>query len=110
MIMAIGRLHRANIDTRLEALMDVAEILPGHKAEIEPWLMIELNSRASGWIEQLEAAMFNTRNAAIISRLLPPFYELLDVPDRKARTQRFEQRAFISLSRTNNFTRHWMRC
>jgi hypothetical protein len=108
--MAIGRLHRANINTRLEALMDVGEILPAHKADIEPWLMIELNGRASGWIGQLQAAMFNTPNAAIISRLLPPLYELLDIPDRQARTLRFEQRAFISLSRTNNFTRHWMRC
>jgi hypothetical protein len=72
--------------------------------------MIELNGRASGWIGQLQAAMFNTPNAAIISRLLPPLYELLDIPDRQARTLRFEQRAFISLSRTNNFTRHWMRC
>jgi hypothetical protein len=35
MIMAIGRLHRANIDTRLEALMDVGEILPAHRADIE---------------------------------------------------------------------------
>jgi len=78
----------------------------GHRT----WLMIELNGRASGWIGQLQAAMFNTPNAAIISRLSPPLYELLDIPDRQARTLRFEQRAFISLSRTNNFTRHWMRC
>ncbi len=103
MIMAIGRLHRATLDTRLPALVEVAEILPAHKAEMEPWLMMEIHSRANGWIEQLEAAMFNTRNAAIISRLLPPFYELLDVPDRKARTQRFEQRAIQFLIKDKQF-------
>jgi hypothetical protein len=103
MLTAIGRLHRASVDIRLEALVDVAEILPSYKAEIEPWLMVELNSRASGWIEQLEAAMFNTRNAAVISQLLPPFYELLDLPDRQTRTERLQQRAIQFLIKDKQF-------
>jgi hypothetical protein len=103
MLDAIGRLHRAKIDQHLQALVDVAQMLPARKGEIEPWLMVELNSRASGWIEELEAALFNARNAAILIQLLPPFYELLEVPDRQTRTQRLEQRAIQFLIKDKQF-------
>lgn len=103
MLDAIGRLHRANADNRLNALVDVAHMLPARRAEIEPWLMVEMQSRASGWIEQLEAALFNARNAAILIQLLPPFYELLDVPDRQTRTQRLQQRAIQLLIKDKQF-------
>jgi hypothetical protein len=103
MLDSIGRLHRATFDNRLQALVDVAQMLPARKTEIEPWLMVELNSRASGWAGELEAALFNARNAGILIQLLPPFYELLDIPDRQARTQRLQQRAIQFLIKDKQF-------
>jgi tetratricopeptide (TPR) repeat protein len=103
MLDAVGRLHRATVDNRLNALLDVAHMLPARKGEIEPWLMVELNSRASGWIEQLETALFNAHNAALLIEILPPFYELLEIPDRQTRTQRLEQRAIQFLIKDKQF-------
>ncbi len=73
MIDVIGRLHRATSENRLHALVDLAQILPARKAEIEPWLRIELSSRSKAWAEELEAAVFNGRNAAILGQGPPAF-------------------------------------
>jgi hypothetical protein len=73
---AIGRVHRASGENRIHALVDLAQILPARKADIEPWLLVELGSRPNAWIQELEAAVFNSDNAAILIKLLPPFYAL----------------------------------
>ncbi|HMJ61676.1 MAG TPA: hypothetical protein VK493_07920, partial [Bryobacteraceae bacterium] len=103
MLDSIGRLHRSTIDYRLQALVEMAQMLPLRKAEMEPWLMVELSSRASGWAGELEAALFNARNAGILIQILPPFYELLDIPDRQARLQRLQQRAIQFLIKDRQF-------
>jgi len=102
-IEAIGRLHRATGESRLHALVDLAQIVPGRKAEMESWLLVEIASRSKAWIEELEAAVFNGRNAAILLKLLPPFYESLDVPDRLVRTQRLQQRAIQLMIKERQF-------
>ncbi|HEY3938901.1 MAG TPA: hypothetical protein VGL97_15830 [Bryobacteraceae bacterium] len=102
-IEAIGQLHRASGENRLHALVDLAHILPPHQAEIEPWMLIELSSRSKAWIEELEAAVFNGHNAAILVKLLPPFYVALDIPDRVARTQRLQQRSIQLLMKQRQF-------
>ena len=81
----------------------MAQILPRHKDEIEPWLLVELGARSKAWIEELEAALFNGHNAAVLIKLLPPFYEALDVPDRPARTERLQQRAIQLLIKDKQF-------
>ncbi len=100
---AIGRVHRSAVENRLHALVELAEIFPRHKDEIPPWLLLELGSRQKAWIEELEAALFNGRNAIVLIRLLPPFYQALDLPDRLARTQRLQQRAIQLLIKDKQF-------
>jgi len=99
----IGRVHRAVAENRLPALVELAQILPRHKDEIEPWLQVELGIRSKAWIEELEAALFNGHNAALLIQLLPPFYEVVDAPDRLARTQRLQQRAIQLLIKDKLF-------
>ena len=99
----IGRVHRAAAGNRLSVLAELAQTLPRHKGEIEPWLQVELGTRSNAWIEELESALFNGHNAALLLQLLPPFYEALDVSDRAARTQRLQQRAIQQLIKDKLF-------
>ena len=101
---AIGRVHRAASDNRLSMLGDLAQVLPRHKSEMEPWLLTEIGPKAKSWIEELEAAVSYGHNAAILLRVLPPLYEALDVPDRDVRTRRLRQRAIQLLIKDKNYT------
>jgi hypothetical protein len=100
---ASGRVHRAAPDSRLQMLGELAEVLPRHKREIEPWVLMEIGPKAKSWIEELESALSNAHNAAILVRVLPPLYESLDVPDRVARTRRLEQRAIQLLIKNKQY-------
>jgi hypothetical protein len=93
LLQLMGHLHRATFENRLHALVDLANHLPSHQSELEPWLRLEIANKSQAWAEELEAAVFNGRNAEILVKLLPPFYEALDLPDRDARTQRLLKRA-----------------
>ena len=93
LLQMMGRLHHATYENRLHALVDLANHLPTHKNEIEPWLRLEIASKSQAWAEELEAAVFSGHNAAILVKLLPPFYEALDIPDRVSRTQRLLKRS-----------------
>ena len=101
---AIGRVHRVTAENRLPALVEFAQILPRHRDQIEPWLLVELGAKFKPWMEELESALFNGHNAAVLIKLLPPFYEALDVPDRTARTERLQQRAIQLLIKVKQFT------
>jgi hypothetical protein len=100
---AIGRVHRSAPSNRLQMLGELAQVLPRHKSEIEPWLLMEIGPKAKSWIEELESALCNGHNAAILLRVLPPLYEALDVADRAARTQRLRQRAIQLLIKDKQY-------
>jgi len=100
---AIGRVQRAVWDNRLEMLGELAQVLPRHKSEMEPWLLMEIGPKAKGWIEELESVLSNGHNAAILLRVLPPLYEALDVPDRVDRRRRLEQRAIQLLIKDKQY-------
>jgi hypothetical protein len=100
---AIGRLHRATHEQRLNALVELARTLPLQKDQIEPWLRLEITAKSQAWAEELEAAVFNGHNAEILVKLLPAFYEALDLPDRDARKQRLMKRAIQLLVKDKQF-------
>ena len=93
LIEIVGRVHRAAQDNRLQALVEMAQAVPKHKNEMEPWLQLEMSARSKAWLDELEAAVFNAHNASILTKVLPPFYEALDLPDHTARVARLRQRA-----------------
>jgi hypothetical protein len=103
LLQMVGRLHRATFENRLHALVELANHLPSHKNEIEPWLRLEISAKSQAWAEELEAAVFNGHNAEILVKLLPPFYEALDLPDRDTRKQRLLKRAIQMLVKDKQF-------
>jgi hypothetical protein len=102
-IRAIESVHRASSENRLAALAQLAHELPMYRGDIEPWLQLELGAKSREWVEALENALFSGRNAAILIKLLPPFYEALGLPDRTARMQRLQQRAIQLLIKEKQF-------
>ncbi|MCW5981206.1 MAG: hypothetical protein KIT09_24195 [Bryobacteraceae bacterium] len=92
-IKEIETVERAAPASRLNAVVHLSQTLPAHRAELEAWLLIEVQSRSRQWIGELEAAMFSAENAGVLLRILPPFYEALSVPDAAARVALLRQRA-----------------
>ena len=103
LIQTMGHLQRATFENRLNALVEFANQLPRHKGDIEPWVRLEIANKSQAWAEELEAAVFNGRNAEILVKLLPPFYEALDLPDRAARSQRLMKRAIQLLVKEKQY-------
>jgi len=100
---AIGRVHRTVAENRLRALVELAQILPQQKSEIESWLLVELSARSRAWVEELESAVFNGHNAALLVNLLPPFSQALDMADWGGRTECLRQRAIQLLMKEKQF-------
>jgi superfamily I DNA/RNA helicase len=82
---------------RLAALATLAQVLPNTREQVEPWLMVEIEPSKDDWTMELETAMHNGRNALVLSRILPPFFEALGIPDAKERTRTLQQRAVVVL-------------
>ena len=99
----IGRLHHSAVENRLMVLGELAQTLPRCRDQIEPWVTVELAARSGAWIDELESALQSGSNAALLIRILPPFYDALGVPDRTTRTARLRQRAVQLLIRDKQF-------
>ena len=103
MIEAAGQVQRASLEKRLLALVQLAQVMPTGKDEIEPWFLLELAPFQKAWTEELEAALFDGHNAAVLMKILPPFYEALQIPDRTARCERIRQRAIQLLIKDKQY-------
>jgi tetratricopeptide (TPR) repeat protein len=103
LIEAVGRVQGAAQDQRLQALVEMAQSVPAHKNEMEGWLQLEMSARSRAWLDELEAAVFNAHNASILTKVLPPFYEALDLPDRTARAANLRQRAVQLFTKEKRF-------
>ena len=92
-IRAIGHIHRALPGDRFEALAEFGRIFPKYKAELESWALVEIAAQAPAWIDALEAALIDGRNATAVIHVLPTLYEALGVPDASRRIEELRQRA-----------------
>jgi hypothetical protein len=97
-IRAINRVDRTLPMDRLPLLAELALVLAQHKSELGGWLLLEIGPESRKWIQTLEeAATVSGRNAAMLIKLLPPFYEALGVADRAEREERLRKVALRSL-------------
>jgi len=97
-IRAIGRVHRAPSAERLQALSDLAYVLPRYKSELESWVLVEIAAQRQSWLETLEAAApIDPANTEAFLQLFPGFYEVLGVPDGARRLEGLRQRAIQRL-------------
>jgi hypothetical protein len=83
--------------------VQLAQVLPESKSEIEPWLLMEIAPKTNTWVEELESGLLGSHNAEMLFDLLPPLYEVLDLPDRIGRVQRIQQSAIHMLIKERKF-------
>jgi len=100
---AIQKVQEAVPEQRLEALAELAEALLHHKNQLRPCVLVEIETKARQWIEELESAMRNARHAVFLCRLIPPFYEALGVADAQERAARLWQKSVQSLMKDREF-------
>jgi len=103
-IRAIGRVHRAPSAERLQALAELAQVLPRHKSELESWVLVEIAAQRQSWIEALEAAspVDRSKTEAFL-QLFPAFYDALELPDAAQRLEGLRQRALQALVKDKYF-------
>lgn len=99
----IGEVHRAPTEARLQALEPLVRTLPRHKDELESWVLVEIASKTNAWVQELESALVSGHNASVLLNILPPFYEVLGIPDHIARTEQLKQRAVQLLMKDRQF-------
>lgn len=54
-------------------------------------------------MDELEGALFNGNNAAVLIKVLPPFYDARDLPNQAARVPRLQQRAIQLLIKDKQY-------
>jgi hypothetical protein len=103
-IRAIGRVDRAPSADRLQALSELAQVLPRHKSELESWVLVEIAAKRQSWLETLEAGpLVKGWNAEAFLQLFPAFYDALGVPDAAERLEGLRQRAIQALLKDKYF-------
>jgi tetratricopeptide (TPR) repeat protein len=88
----IGSVIRADSQTRLTALGRLATVAAQYRGDIEPWILTEIAPKTAAWLEEMEAAVVEGDNAAVLAHIMPPFYEMLRVDDAPARSARLIDR------------------
>ena len=77
----------------MQLLAELAENFTLHQKQIAPWILTEAGLRAKAWIDELEAGVFNGHNATVLMRVIPGFYDALDLPEREPRIARLKQKS-----------------
>ncbi|HET8550439.1 MAG TPA: hypothetical protein VFL57_20655 [Bryobacteraceae bacterium] len=100
----LERVLRARSGENLAALGDLVQTMSRNRQHIEPWLLTELGSQLADWVRDLEGALPAGDNAAVLSEILPPFYETIRLPDASERTQRLQERSVQLLMKNRKFS------
>jgi hypothetical protein len=86
--------HGVLPSARFIILSDVAIGIVSARAELEPWVVLELDRRWKGWLDELEAGMANNpSNTRMLVGVLPAVCRILNLPDADVRAERIYQRS-----------------
>jgi hypothetical protein len=83
---------------KLATMMPLARCLHLHRPALEPWLLMELQPRAAGWLQLLEDRLDQIPD--LVHPLLPPLYDLFTPLEAAARKTRVRERALRALLRS----------
>jgi hypothetical protein len=81
---AVGDCDRFYIDDKAAAVARLAASLNVDRAEVEPWVLLELQPRSAAWLLVLEQQV--ERLPTLMLSLLPPMYSLFAPQEAAART------------------------
>lgn len=92
-IAGIGAAAGAPPHRRVEAAGDLAQSMVKYRDELEPWLLTEIEAKAISWVRELESVLTAGENAVTLTRILPPFYDVLRLPDAARRKDQLSDTA-----------------
>jgi hypothetical protein len=93
--------ERAHDSEKLAGLWRLAESLAKNAAKAEPWLVVELQPRAEGWLQTLEDQL---QHAPLpVFQLLPSLYGLFAPADAESRTRRARELAIRAAMRLKSY-------
>jgi len=98
LISEIARTVRAaDPQERLTATGAVAQEFARLGEQVPSWFLTEISSRTAFWLQELESALPAGNNALTLSRILPPFYRALRLPDAEAKTKKLLDKSVRTL-------------
>ena len=90
--------HERNYgDDKLSTMMQFARALNVHGSEVDPWLLLELQPRAAGWLQLLENRIDDL--PGMIHPLLPALYDLFTPLEAAARKAGLRERTLRGMLR-----------
>jgi tetratricopeptide (TPR) repeat protein len=99
----IADLYDDSGENEAQAALALVGELPAALPKLPAWVLLELGTEPNRWISMLERVDHNGVNAADCVRVLPPFYEAIQLPDAAERTARLRTNAVSRLVKARRF-------
>jgi hypothetical protein len=84
-------------------MISAMQVIHRYQEGIEPWLAVEIASKASSWLEDLESLHGRGVSVGLLTQLLPSLYRIFQTPDAEQRTARLRQKAIQVLLSARQF-------
>ena len=97
----VGEYERNYSSEKSGSLVRLAAALARNKDQVEPWLLVELQPRAAGWIAALEDIMDRVPDLLLLE-ILPALYSLFAPQDAQSRIEKLRENAIRSLMRAKS--------
>jgi tetratricopeptide (TPR) repeat protein len=102
---SIGKTEKSTGAERSLRTGRVIQDLVQAKAELPAWLLVAIMPRTQFWLSELDETMELGDNAMLAQLIIPPFLDLLSLPDAQERKERLAQRAVRVLMKSRKFTK-----
>ncbi len=99
----IGEYQRDYSDNKGLSLVRMATALARRRADIEPWLQLEMQPSSAAWLATLEDLMDRVPDLLMLE-VLPVLYALFAPLEAEARIARVRERAIRRLMATNSYS------
>jgi hypothetical protein len=92
-IQALGAQEQAFEKDQLNAIVSAVQFVVGAGRDLPAWLIVEIAPRAEFWLNELDRNLEAGDNCLLAQQILPPFFDVLGLPDAQARKDRLSHRA-----------------
>jgi hypothetical protein len=90
---AVGGVEQAQGVERLNRIATAIQLVVEARKELPAWFVVEISPRANAWLDELDRHLEAGDNPLIAQRILPPFFDVLDLHDAQKRKDRLADRA-----------------
>jgi hypothetical protein len=87
----------------LERVVEAIESVSITADEMPSWLIVEIAQRAEIWLAEVDRHIEAGDNAVTAYTILPAFFEVMNMPDAEARTERLAQRSVRILMKARKY-------